>query len=115
VATAVAVTAAQTTTTTRPLTRSQATQALCRDIEAAVRLVVDGNTFGGGLRLTQAVGTYGSVADPTVVAPAQRMLSTALSGDLDGSEAATQEAAAACSRLGFPISVGYQCVTAPCP
>ena len=102
-------------TTTRALTKAEATQALCRDIETAVRAVSGGNTIGGGLRLTSAVNTYGSVADATVVSPARRMLSTALAGDLDASAAATQEAATACSRLGFPISIGMQCVTAPCP
>jgi hypothetical protein len=108
-------TVAATTTTTRALTKAEATQALCREIEASVKLVTGGNTIGGGLRLTRAVSTYEGAADATVVSPARRMLSAALGGDLEASAAATQEAATACSRLGFPISVGVQCVTAPCP
>ena len=114
-ATTVATVAA--TTTTRALTKAEATQALCREIEASVKLVVGGNTIGGGLRLTRAVNTYGTAADATVVSPAKRMLSAALNGDLDASAAATQEAATACSRLGYPLNLPgpIQCITAPCP
>ena len=116
--TAPATTAAPATTTTRPaLTRAAATQAMCGEIEASVRAVVGGNTIGGGLRLSRAVNTYGDAADPAVVSPARRMLSSALGGDLDASAAATEEAEAACRRLGFPITLPRQpqCVTTPCP
>ena len=105
-------------TTTRPaLTRAAATQALCSDIETSVRQVVGGNVLGGGLRLVRALNTYGDVADPTVVAPARRMASAGVSGDLEASAAATQEAAGACNRLGFTVNLpgGMQCVTTPCP
>ncbi|MGI8809837.1 MAG: hypothetical protein ACR2KK_18745 [Acidimicrobiales bacterium] len=105
-------------TTTRPaLTRAAATQGLCADIEASVRLVVGGNTVGGGLRLLRAVNTYGDAADPSVVAPARRMLSAGLNGDLDASAVATQEAATACARLGYPVNLPgpIQCIQAPCP
>lgn len=90
---------------------------MCGDIEVAVRLVAGGNTLGGGLRLTRAVNTYGDVADPTVVAPARRMLSTALAGNLEASADAAVEAQAACGRLGFPITYPQQpqCITDPCP
>lgn len=104
--------------TTRPaLTRAAATQGLCKEIEAAVRQVVGGNELGGGLRLLRALNTYGDAADPAVVSPARRMASTGVSGDFDASAAATQEAAAACRRLGFPVILpgGVQCVTTPCP
>ena len=111
------VTVAPTTTTRAQLTRAAATRGLCSDIEASVRLVVDGNTIGGGLRLVRAVNTYETAADPAVVAPARRMLSAGLNGDLDASAAATLEAAAACRRAGFPVNLpgGVQCVQAPCP
>jgi hypothetical protein len=104
--------------TTRPaLTRAAATQGLCSDIETAVRQVVGGNTIGGGLRLLRAINTYGDAADPSVVAPARRMASAGVNGDFDASEAATQEAAAACGRLGFPVNLPgpVLCVTTPCP
>ena len=110
-----ATTVAPATTTAPALTRAAATQALCKDLEASVRLVSDGNTLAGGLRLTRAVNTYGDAADPAVTNPTRRVLSAALAGDLDSSAAAVQEAATACSRLGFPINIGVQCVTAPCP
>jgi len=106
------------TTTTKPaLTRAAATQGLCSEIETSVRQVVDGSTLAGGLRLLRAINTYGDAADPTVVTPARRMASAGVNGDLDASAAATQEAAAACRRLGFPVNLpgGVQCVTAPCP
>ena len=115
---AVTTTVTAAPTMTKPaLTRAAATQALCKDIETSVRQVVDGNTLGGGLRLVRAINTYGDAADPAVVTPARRMASAGLNGDLDASAAATQEAAAACGRLGFPITLpgGVQCVTAPCP
>jgi hypothetical protein len=105
-------------TTTRPaLSRAAATQGLCSEIETAVRQVVGGNTLGGGLRLLRAINTYGDAADPTVVTPARRMASAGVNGDLDASAAATQEAASACRRLGFPVNLpgGVQCVTTPCP
>jgi hypothetical protein len=105
-------------TTTKPaLTRAAATQALCTEIETSVRQVADGSTLAGGLRLLRALSSYGDVADPTVVTPARRMASTGVNGDLEASAAATQEAAAACRRLGFPVTLpgGVQCVTAPCP
>jgi hypothetical protein len=105
-------------TTTKPaLTRAAATQGLCSEIETSVRQVVDGSTFAGGLRLVRALNTYGDTADPAVVVPARRMASTGLSGDLDASAAATQEAAAACRRLGYPVNLSgpVQCITAPCP
>jgi hypothetical protein len=109
-------TVATTTTTKPPLTRAEATQGLCRDIEAAVRLVVDGRTIPGGLRLVSGINTYGDVADQSVVSPARRMASAGLKGDLNAAAVATQEAAAACARLGFPISFPIvQCVTTPCP
>lgn len=93
-------------TTTRPaLTRGAATKALCADIDASVRLVAGGNTIGGGLRLLRAVNTYDDDADPTVVAPARRMLAGGLNGDLDAAAVATEAAASACRRLGFPISI----------
>ncbi len=107
-----------TTTTTRPaLTRAAATQALCSDIETAVRQVVGGNVLGGGLRLVRALNTYGDAADPSVVSPARRMASAGVNGDLETSAVATQEAAAACNRLGFTVTLpgGMQCVTTPCP
>ena len=92
-------------TTTRPvLTRAAATKALCADIDASVRLVAAGNTIGGGLRLLRAVNTYDDDADPTVVAPARRMLAAGLDGDLEAAAVATEVAASACRRLGFPIS-----------
>jgi hypothetical protein len=105
-------------TTTKPaLTRAAATQGLCSEIETSVRQVVDGSTLAGGLRLLRAINTYGDVADPTVVTPARRMASAGVNGDLDASAAATQEAAAACRRLGFTVNLpgGVQCITAPCP
>lgn len=105
-------------TTTRPaLTRAAATQGLCSDIETAVRQVAGGNALGGGFRLVRAINTYGDAADPAVVAPARRMASTGVSGDLEASEAATLEAAGACNRLGFTVTLpgGVQCVTTPCP
>ena len=93
-------------TTTRPaLTRAAATKALCADIDASVRLVAGGNTIGGGLRLLRAVNTYDDDADPTVVAPARRMLAAGLDGDLEAAAVATEAAASACRRLGFPISI----------
>jgi hypothetical protein len=93
-------------TTTRPaLTRAAATKALCADIDASVRLVAGGNTIGGGLRLLRAVNTYDDDADPTVVAPARRMLAAGLDGDLQAAATATEAAASACRRLGFPISI----------
>ena len=104
--------------TTRPaLTRAAATQGLCSDIETAVRQVVGGNTIGGGLRLLRAINTYGDAADPSVVSPARRMASAGVNGDLDASATATQEASAACGRLGFPVNLPgpVQCVTTPCP
>lgn len=107
-----------TTSTTRPpLTRAAATESLCKEIEASVRLVVGGNTTGGGLRLIKAVSAYGDIADPTVVVPARRMLSAALSGDLEGSAVAAREAESACNRLGIPIRLPYQpqCIVEPCP
>jgi len=99
------------------LTRAAATQALCADIQASVRLVADGSTIPRGLRLLRAVNSYGDAADPTVVAPARRMLAAGLNGDLDTSAAATLEAAAACQRLGSPIVLPgqVQCIQAPCP
>jgi hypothetical protein len=103
--------------TTKPvLTRAAATQALCREIETAVRQVVNGSTLAGGLRLLRALSTYGDTADPTVVTPARRMASAGVGGDLEASAAATQEAAAACRRLGFSVNLpgGVLCVTAPC-
>lgn len=106
------------TTTTRPaLTRAAATRGLCSDIEASVRQVVGGNVLGGGLRLVRALNTYGDAADPTVVTPARRMASAGVSGDLETSAVATEEAAAACNRLGFTVTLpgGMQCVTTPCP
>jgi hypothetical protein len=104
-------------TTTKPaLTRAAATQGLCREIETSVRQVVDGSTLAGGLRLLRALNTYGEVADPTVVTPARRMASAGVNGNLEASALATQEAAAACARLGFPVNLPVvQCVTAPCP
>lgn len=105
-------------TTTKPvLTRAEATKALCSEIETSVRQVVGGSTLAGGLRLLRAINTYGEAADPTVVTPARRMASAGVSGDLEASAAATQEAAAACRRLGFPVNLPgeVQCVTAPCP
>jgi hypothetical protein len=109
-------TVATTTTTKAPLTKAAATQGLCGDIEAAVRLVVSGSTLAGGLRLVRGINTYGDVADASVVSPARRMASAGLNGDLDAAAVATQEAAAACARLGFPISFPIvQCVTTPCP
>jgi hypothetical protein len=93
-------------TTTRPaLTRAAATKALCADIDASVRLVAGGSTIGGGLRLLRAVNTYGDDADPTVVAPARRMLAAGLNGDLEAAAVATEAAASACRRQGFPISI----------
>lgn len=114
---ATATTVAAPTTTRPPLTRAAATQALCAEIETAVRQVSAGNTIGGGLRLTRAVNSYGDVADPAVVSPARRMLSTAVNGDLDASALAAREAAAACTRAGFAINLPgpVECVTAPCP
>ena len=105
------------TTTRPPLTRAAATQGLCAEIETAVRQVTGGNVLGGGLRLVRAINTYGAAADPAVVTPARLMASAGVNGDLETSAAATQEAAAACSRLGFPITLpgGVQCVTFPCP
>ncbi|MGI8984891.1 MAG: hypothetical protein ACR2HM_10220 [Acidimicrobiales bacterium] len=94
-----------TTTTKAPLTRAAATKGLCADIDASVRLVAGGNTIGGGLRLLRAVNTYDDAADPAVVAPARRMLAAGLDGDLERAAVATEEAAAACRRLGFPISL----------
>ena len=104
-------------TTTKPaLTRAAATQGLCSEIETSVRQVVDGSTLAGGLRLLRALNTYGDAADPAVVIPARRMASAGVNGDLETSAAATQEAAAACRRLGFPVNLPVvQCVTAPCP
>ena len=104
--------------TTRPaLTRAAATQGLCSEIEASVRQVASGNVLGGGLRLLRALNTYGDAADPAVVTPARRMASAGAGGDLDASAVATQEAAAACRRLGFAVNLpgGVQCVTFPCP
>jgi hypothetical protein len=93
-------------TTTRPaLTRAAATKALCAEIDASVRSVAGGNTIGGGLRLLRAINTYDDAADPTVVAPARRMLAAGLDGDLDAAAVATEAAASACRRLGFPISI----------
>ena len=109
-------TVAATTTTKAALTKAAATQGLCSDIEAAVRLVVAGSTIPGGLRLVRGINTYGDVADQAVVSPARRMASAGLNGDLNTAAVATQEAAAACARLGFPISFPIvQCVTTPCP
>jgi hypothetical protein len=109
-------TVAATTTTKAPLTKAAATQGLCRDIEAAVRLVVDGSTIPGGLRLVRGINTYGDVADQSVVSPARRMASAGLNGDIDAAAVATEEAATACARLGFPIRIPpVECVTTPCP
>ena len=110
-----ATTAPAPSTTRAVLTRAAATQSLCKELETSVRLVSGGNTVGGGLRLSRAIGTYGDAADPSVTAPARRVLSAALAGDIDSSAAAVHEAATACGRLGFPIVVGVQCVTTPCP
>ncbi len=104
--------------TTKPaLTRTAATNALCREIETAVGQVVAGNTLAGGLRLVRALNTYGDIADPAVVNPARRMASAGVNGDLAASAAATQEASAACQRLGAPVNLPgpVQCVTTPCP
>jgi len=87
------------------LTRAAATKGLCADIDASVRLVAGGNTVGGGLRLLRAVNTYDDAADPAVVAPARRMLAAGLDGNLEAAAVATEAAAAACRRLGFPISL----------
>ena len=104
------------TTTRSALTGVAATQVLCKEIETAVRQVVDGSTLAGGLRLVRAINTYGDAADPAVVTPARRMASAGVNGDLEASAAATQEAAASCRRLGFTENPpgGMQCVTAPC-
>ena len=48
---------------------------------------------------------YADDADPAVVAPARRMLAAGLDGDLDKAAVATEEAAATCRRLGFPMSL----------
>ena len=98
-------TALATTTSRPPLTRTAATKALCADIDASVRLVAGGNTVGGGLRLLRAVNSYGTQADPSVSGPARRMLAAGLDGDLDTAAVATQDAATACQRSGFPISI----------
>lgn len=103
------------TTTKPPLTAAAANQGLCKEIEASVRLVFDGNEIGGGLRLLRALTAYGDVADPSIVGPARRMASTGLAGDFEGSAAATREAGAACQRLGFSIILpGNQCLVPPC-
>jgi len=108
-------TVAPTTTTTRPvLTGPEASRALCSELGAAIQIVSDGNTVAGGLRLLRAVNTYGDVADPTVVAPARRILSAGLAGDLETAGVAAREAASSCARLGYPIGT-VQCITAPCP
>jgi hypothetical protein len=112
-----ATTVASATTTRPALSRAAATQALCAEIETAVRQVAGGNTIGGGLRLTRAVNSYGDTADPAVVSPARRMLSSAVNGDLDASAVATREASTACARAGSVVNLPgpVQCVTTPCP
>jgi len=104
-------------TTTRPtFTRAEATRALCQEIGASVQAVAGGSTLGGGLKLLRAVNTYGDAADPTVVSPARAMLSAGLRGDLDAGAAATQQAAGACARLGYPVQLPIiECLVAPCP
>ena len=96
------------------MTRPEATRVLCEEIGEAIQMVSSGNTLGGGLRLLRAVNTYGDAADPTVTAPARRMLAAGLEGDLEASAVAAQEAASSCARLGYPIRF-IQCVAAPCP
>jgi len=104
----------------------EATKALCREIESAGRTVADGRFVAGGLVLSRAVNTYGEKADPTVVGPAKRMLAAGLDGDFDAGAAAVEDAASACSRLGYPLNLpvetgggfggggGKQCITTPC-
>jgi hypothetical protein len=107
---------ATTTSLARPtLSPQEASRLLCREINEAIRIVSAGRTVSGGLRLTRAVNAYGEAADPSVVSPARRMLASGLRGDFEASAAATQEAALACTRLGYPVEGGVQCVQAPCP
>jgi hypothetical protein len=107
---------ATTTSLARPtLSRQEASRLLCREINEAIRIVSGGRTVAGGLRLGRAVNAYGEAADPSVVSPARRMLASGLRGDFEASAAATQEAALACTRLGYPVEGGVQCVQAPCP
>ena len=101
---------------------TNATRALCREIESAGRTVAEGRFVAGGLALSRAVNTYGEKADPTVVGPAKRMLAAGVNGDLDAGAAAVEDAGTACSRLGHPLNIptggggggGKQCVTTPC-
>lgn len=91
-------------TTVASASRADASRSLCRDIDAAIQSVVGGRVVAGGLRLSGAVNRYAETADPAIVAPARRILATALQGDLDASIAAADEANTACTRLGSPIS-----------
>jgi hypothetical protein len=98
------------------LSRSEATSALCADLETAVGLVIQNQAVAGGVRLANAIGSYGSSADPSVVEPARRMLAAGIRGDIEAGAIATEEAINACERLGFPIDLPIiVCVTAPCP
>ena len=114
---ATTTTAPRVTTTTRPaLSRPEATRALCRELEAAVALVIQGQTLAGGGRLATAIGAYASAADPTVVDPARRMIAAGIQGDIEAGAIATEAAINACERLGYPIDLPIiVCVTAPCP
>ena len=114
---ATTTTTAQPVTTTRPLSRAEATSRLCTAVAAADEQVQRGNFLGGGLRLSGGITANEKAADPAVVAAARSMLRAGVNGDAEAYVAARQVASDACARAGYPIQLSgpIQCVKAPCP
>ena len=106
-----------TTSTTRPLTRAEATSRLCTAVAEADERIQRGNFVGGGLRLSGGIAANDKAADPAVVAAARTMLRAGINGDAEAYVDARPVAAAACARAGYPIRLSdpVQCVTTPCP
>jgi len=105
------------TTTTRPLSRAEATSRLCTAVAEADERIQRGNFLGGGLRLSGAITANEKAAEPAVVAAARSMLRAGVNGDPEAYVAARPVASAACARAGYPIQLSgpIQCVQAPCP
>jgi len=106
-----------TTSTTRPLSRAEATAKLCAAVAEGDRRVQDGSYVAGALRLGGGISAYEKTADPTVLAATRSMLSSGVRGNVEGYATARTAAAAACARAGSPIQLSgpVQCIQAPCP
>jgi len=105
------------TTTTRALSRAEATAGLCKAVAEADQRIQQGRFVSGGLRLGGGISANEKMADPAVLSAARGMLKAGLDGDAERYATLRQTASTACAKAGSPIQLSgpIMCITAPCP